>query len=496
MTAEPSATGAAVACRALLTPGGALGKRLAPAPGRATPTAPGPCTDLRGMSPSAPAHSPVSQLPPLARFALANPTLEPSSGSPVSEQTPFGRSLALREPPALTQKTAPAAASRLPAIKKRRRMPLCSEPPDTEPALVGEAGQAGGRAACQSLTLNPKTPAAGPWDADLALGSEARQAGGRTPRQTLTPDPHIPAAGLCDAVEDAALRQTGLWSPSSPIAGYTPGAANEGETSFSIGACDTWKVHAAAHATRRSPRTAPAGPLEREVPLLAPAPTLRNSNPGPAARRAADAAGLGGEGIACWGLDTLTAHARGASGLGAANGVLPASAAADPNSVPISNQVPGASTAGVSQTRPAKRRIKLPCLPLLVGLADAPQRAASATIPAGFPGSSTAAACGAQSTKGALDKEARESRTTPQYGGSMLPPQAPVSLAVSAAEAAEPARGICGGAAGDAMHPEEEACAGRAGVGRACASLPPPVLEQALATRSHGDDWASVFSFL
>lgn len=401
--------------------------------------------------------------------------------------------------------------------------------------------------------MSPKAPAAGPWDADPALGSEARQAGGRTPHKSLTPDAGNPAAGPCDTVEDAALRQTGLWSPSSPIAGSSPCAASECEASFftgirvpwkahaasppaqyssrpepaneplggkgyapapaeaghghvtaaanvagasvSTGACNPLTAHAVAQARTCSPRTAPAnGPFGREIPLPVPAPIFRNLNPGPAAWRAVDAAAHGADGIACWALNTPSAHDREASGLGAADQLSPTSAAAGPNPVPLSNQAPGASPAGKSQARPAKRRIKLPCLPLLPGIAHAPQRAASTKLPAGFPSSSTAAACGTKAV--ARDNEERESVTTPQRGGNMLSPQASASLAVSAPEAAEPALAICGGAVGGAMHPEGKACAGQAGVGRSCAILPAPVLEQAAATRWHGDDWASVFSFL
>ena len=484
---------------------------------------------------------------------MANPNLEPGNGSPVSEQTPFSRSLELLDAPALGRETAPAAASRLPAIKKRRRVPLCSEALDPEPALVGEAGKAAGHAACQTLFMSPKAPAAGPWDADPALGSEARQAGGRTPHQTLAPDAGNLAAGPCDAVEDAALRQTGLWSPSSPIAGSSPCAASECEASFptgargprnahaalppaqyssrpepaneplgskgyapapaeaahghvtaaaneagasvSTGACNPWNAHAVAHARTCSPRTAPAnGPYEREIPLPVPATVFGNLNPGQAARRAVDAAARGADRNACWALNTPSAHDREAYGLGAADQLSPTSAAVGPNPVPLSDQVPGAMAAGKSQARPAKRRIKLPCLPLLPGIAHAPQRAASTKLPAGFPSSSTAAACGTKAV--ALDNEARESVTTPQHGGNMRSPRASASLAVSTLEAAEPALAICGGAAGGAMHPEEKACAGQAGVGRPCAILPAPVLEQAAAMRSHKDDWASVFSFL
>lgn len=359
IVAEPSETGAADACRAMLC-------SSMPAPESPSP----------GASPlREPAHMRLGSTPGLRpSFGLASPralpfNAEPGSGSPASEQTPLAGS-PMRPAGVNAGLRAPIPA-RLPAIKSRRRVLLCK--PDVEPDPPIEAGQLGGHVLDSDAALGP--------------GAAAEQAGGWGGSAPSSPV-QAPGAWLTEDAEKDALRQTGLWSPGSPIGERSPGAglAAPRPNQAPPAACTpapvfTAEQPAAANIAGAS-REAHAAPTAARPQLTAdihanpftgfarvPSPVMR-------APSAAGAASSGSSGAVRRALDmTKGLHARSYTSVPAKDGH---GAAAAPDPSPSAAAVAAADTrallACASQdptSRPAKRRIKLPQYPPLPFLSAA-----------------------------------------------------------------------------------------------------------------------------
>ena len=355
VVAEPSETGAADACRAMLC--SSMPAPESPSPGASPLREPEPAHMRLGLNPLGPS------------FGLASPHALPfnaelGSGSPVSEQTPLagwpiqpaGRNAGLRAP----------MTARLPAIKSRRRVLLCE--PNVGPDPSVGAGQLAGHV----------------LDSDAAAASQAGGWGG----SSLSSPVRAAGAWLKEDAEEDALRQTGLWSPGSPIARRSPGAglAAPCPNQAPPAACTpapvfTAEQPAAANIAGAS-REAHAAPAAARPQLTADAHAnpftgfARVPSPVMRAPSAARAASSGSSGAARRALDmTDGLHARSCIRVPAKDG-YGANAAPDPSpsaaaAAAADTRAPLACASQDPTSRPAKRRIKLPQCPALSFLSAA-----------------------------------------------------------------------------------------------------------------------------
>ena len=444
----------------------------------------------------------LAQLPALPCSA------EPCIGSPVSEQTPLAGSP--MRPAACSAGLPAPTTARLPTIKSRRRVLLCES--NVEPNPPSMAGQWAGGMPSPGAAL-------GPWAA-------AKQAGGCGASADSSP---VQAANawLTGEVEENALRQTGLWSPSSPVALPSPGAGAARAATPSLAALaaprpiqaprlsaactpvpvSTASKSAAAHPARASWEAHAAPAAQRLQPTAyvqadpftgfarVPSPVKRaqsaagaaSSGSSGAARRALDMSSVPAQQACCAPADTtpglhfnisVSGPAEdGVSGVAAPD--LPHSAAA---AAVAGSRPPLACASAAPTSCPAKRRIKLPQCPLLplVSAANRQQPEAPGSCRSACPvaASGGAHACvTAQQDSGLGDKRPH------------VPP---------AAEPSKPARvtqGLDAGRAAQVHGSAEGALAGRGSVGEAGGAASGQRAQELAPAACQVDDWSSVFSF-
>ena len=485
MVAEPSETGAADACRAMLC-------SSMPAPESPSPGA----SPLREPQP---AHMRLGSNPGLGpSFGLASPcalphNAEPGCGSPLSEQTPLAGSP--MQPAGVTAGLRAPPTARLPAMKNRRRVLLCKANVEPDPPSVA------GHVLDSVANL-------GPWAA-------ARQAGGWGGSAPSSP---VQAAGAwltADAEEDI-LRQTGLWSPGSPIAERSPGAgAARAANPSSAGpaAPDPSQALPAACTpapvfTAGAPRKQHAAPAAMRLPPAAdvhansftgfvrvPSPIMRppsaagaaSSGSSGAARRALNMSRVPAQEAWCAPAEKASdLHTRSCipepakDGHGAAAALDPS-----PSAAAAAAAGPRAPLACASQeptSRPAKRRIKLPQCPPLPFLS-----AASSQQQPRAP-ESCLSACPASASEGA------HAGMTAQQGPGLGNKQPHVPPGAEASKCTGVEWGLDAGRAAEVHGSTELAGCGAVGVANGTASGR-AAPEQVPAARQL-DDLSSVFSFL
>lgn len=494
IAAEPSETGAADACRAMLC--------------SSMPTPESPCPGGSPLREPEPAHMRLGSNPGLGpSFGLASPralpySAEPGSGSPVSEQTPLAGS-----PMRPAGVRAPMTA-RPPATKSRRRMLLCK--PDVEPDSPGNAGQLAGHVLDSDAALSP-------W---LAARQEGGW-GGSAPSSPL----QAARAWLTEDAEEDALRQTGLWSPGSPIAERSPGAgapraANPSPTGPAAphpnqpppAACTPAPVFTAGQPAAANlagaPRVEHAAPAAARLQLTAdvhanpftgfvrvPSPVMRtpraagaaSSGSSGAARRALDMSSVPAQEAFCsFAGNTSGLHARSCipvpakdgHGAAAASDLSPSAAAA----AAADTRMPLACASQDPTSRPAKRRIKLPQCPLLLFLS-----AASSQQPRA-PGS-------CPSAKPAAASEGAHAGMPAQQGPRLGDKQPHVLPVAEASKRTGVVGGLDAGRAAEVHGSMELAGCGAVGEAGGAASGRAASEEQVPAARQL-DDLSSVFSFL
>jgi len=243
-----------------------------------------------GMSPSpdprcALQPSPVPEQP-LRSQLLPSPAAH-NAASRTSQQTPLARRP--EQPRGPAGAAAAPAAPRLPAIRKRRRVQLSE--PGAEAAPGGDAAQDHGRsrprADCASQTSQAATRLLSPAPAGHGVQELGRS----------RPLSHVPAGAAPDPwaeEEEAAMRETGLWSPGSPVSGTCQGTAGGGAVTDSPGVAGlrpSWPapagsgtpgdVHAACACPLPSePASSPVrvmtspGPAPKPIPDVTPEPLL------------------------------------------------------------------------------------------------------------------------------------------------------------------------------------------------------------------------------